>query len=229
MKKKKIFRIFHTMIIFMSFINLIHGKINNIERFLGITTIPNSETESETIFPDWSSIPTNIKTSTPEVSDSTKDTKSDSSFNDDKSDITNPNTSNRESTPTYFKTTEIESTFKSDIPTDISTDIKTSITSETIFTTDSNIPIPKSTENPIFSSSFFDTKEATTTFSQEPSIPTTNPSSEKEYTIPDTKTETDYTFTTYLDIPTNIFPTVEIPTTDLNVTNSVIYYTYYFK
>ena len=89
MKKKKIFRIFHAMIIFMNFINLIHGKINNnIERFLGITTIPNSEKESENVFSDWSSIPTNIKTSTPEVSDSTKDTKSDipisSSFNDDK-------------------------------------------------------------------------------------------------------------------------------------------------
>ena len=221
MKKKKIFRIFHTMIIFMSFINLIHGKINNIERFLGITTIPNSETESETIFPDWSSIPTNIKTSTPEVSDSTKDTKSDSSFNDDKSDITNPNTSNRETIPTYFQTTEIESTFKSDIPTDISTDIKTSITSETLFTTNSNIPestTPKSTENPIFSSSFFDTKEPTTTFSQEPSIPTPNPSSEKEYTIPDTNTDTDYTFTTYSE---DTIPTYEIPTTDLNVSNSV--------
>ena len=214
------------MIIFMNFINLIHGKINNnIERFLGITTIPNSEKESENVFSDWSSIPTNIKTSTPEVSDSTKDTKSDipisSSFNDDKSDITNPNTSNRETIPTYFQTTEIESIFKSDIPTDISTDIKTSITSETLFTTNSNIPdptIPKSTENPIFSSSFFDIKEPTTTFSQEPSIPTTNPSSEKEYTIPDTNTDTDYTFTTYSE---DTIPTHEIPTTDLKVSNSV--------
>ena len=256
------------MIIFMSFINLIHGKINNIERFLGITTIPNSE-KSESIFPDSSSIPTNIKTSsypsdlstTPEISDSSKDTKSDiaisSSVNDDKSDITNPNTSNRESTPTYFQTTEIESTFKSDIPTEIttstfldntsdrtiptyiSTDIKTSIadtmdfsspipdTTYTFFTTDSNIPEPttsKSIENPIFSSFFFDTKEPTTTFSPEPSIPTTNPSSEKEYTIPDTNTDTDYTFTTYINgtiNSTNIVPTYEIPTTDLNITNSV--------
>ena len=239
MKKKKIFWIFHAMIIFMNFINLIHGKINNnIERFLGITTIPNSE--SENLFSDWSSIPTNIKTSSytsdlstePEISDSSKDTKSDipisSSVNDDKSDITNPNTSNRESIPTYFQTTEIESTFKSDIPTDISTDIKTSITSGTFFITHSNIPPPppppKSTENPIFSSSFFDRKEPTTTFSQEPSIPTTNPSSEKEYTIPDTNTDTDYTSTTYIDDTinsTNIVPTDEIPTNDLNVTNSV--------
>ena len=220
------------MIIFMNFINLIHGKINNnIERFLGITTIPNSEKESENVFSDWSSIPTNIKTSTPEVSDSTKDTKSDipisSSFNDDKSDITNPNTSNRETIPTYFQTTEIESIFKSDIPTDISTDIKTSITSETLFTTNSNIPdptIPKSTENPIFSSSFFDIKEPTTTFSQEPSIPTTNPSSANDFTIPDTQGITEDLFTTYFEdnsTNTNIFPTSEIPTTNLNFTNSV--------
>ena len=182
--EKKIFGILYIMII-LSFISLIQGKINN--NIEGLSTIPSSVNESENIFTDESSISTNIKTSsypsdsstpTPEIIDNPKDTKSDislsSSFKDDKTDITNPNTLNKESIPTYFKTTEIESAIKSDIPTEItsstffenisfnpipppppppiSTVIKTSIadtidysstipdTSETIFTTESNIP-----------------------------------------------------------------------------------------
>ncbi len=183
--EKKIIDILYVMII-MSFISLIQGKINN--NIEGLSTIPSSVNESENIFTDESSISTNINTSsypsdlstpTPEIIDNPKDSKSDipisSSFKDDKTDITNPNTLNKESIPTYFKTTEIESTIKSDIPTEItsstffenisfnpippppppppiSTVIKTSIadtidyssiipdTSETIFTTESDIP-----------------------------------------------------------------------------------------
>ena len=183
--EKKIVGILYVMII-VSFISLIQGKINN--NIEGLSTIPSSVNESENIFTDESSISTNINTSsypsdlstpTPEIIDNPKDSKSDipisSSFKDDKTDITNPNTLNKESIPTYFKTTEIESTIKSDIPTEItsstffenisfnpippppppppiSTVIKTSIadtidyssiipdTSETIFTTESDIP-----------------------------------------------------------------------------------------
>ena len=228
--EKKIICILYVMII-VSFISLIQGKINdNIER---LSTIPNSGYESENIFTDDSSISTNIKTSsypsdlstpTPEISDSDRDIKSDisisSSIKDDKIDITNPNTSNKESIPTYFKSTEIESIIQSDIPTEItsstffevisvttipppppppssiSTVIKTSIpdtidyssiipdTSETIFTTESNIPeSTENSENPIITSSFFDNIEPTSDYT----ITTTNPSSANEFTIPDTK------------------------------------------
>ena len=103
--EKKIFGILYIMII-LSFISLIQGKINN--NIEGLSTIPSSVNESENIFTDESSISTNIKTSsypsdsstpTPEIIDNPKDTKSDislsSSFKDDKTDITNPNTLNK--------------------------------------------------------------------------------------------------------------------------------------
>ena len=252
--EKKIIDILYVMII-MSFISLIQGKINN--NIEGLSTIPSSRNELENIFTDESSISTNIKTSsypsdlsipTPEIIDNPKDTKSDislsSSFKDDKTDITNPNTLNKESIPTYFKTTEIESTIKSDIPTEItsstffenisfnpipppppppppiSTVIKTSIadtidysstipdTSETIFTTESNIPESSGNGN----------IEPTSDYT----ITTTNPSSANDFTIPETQGITENLFTNNLeDNSTNIFPTNEIPTTNLNFTNSV--------
>ena len=250
--EKKIVDILYVMII-MSFISLIQGKINN--NIEGLSTIPSSVNESENIFTDESSISTNINTSSypsdlstpkPEIIDNPKETKSDislsSSFKDYKTDITNPNTLNKESIPTYFKTTEIESTIKSDIPTEItsstffenisfnpipppppppiSTVIKTSIadtidysstipdTSETIFTTESNIPESSGNGN----------IEPTSDYT----ITTTNPSSANDFTIPDTQGITEDLFTTnFEDNSTNIFPTNEIPTTNLNFTNSV--------
>ena len=249
--EKKIVGILYVMII-VSFISLIQGKINN--NIEGLSTIPSSVNESENIFTDESSISTNIKTSsypsdlstpTPEIIDNPKDTKSDISLSssnmDDKTDITNPNTLNKESIPTYFKTTEIESAIKSDIPTEItsstffenisfnpippppppiSTVIKTSIadtidysstipdTSETIFTTESNIPESSGNGN----------IEPTSDYT----ITTTNPSSANDFTFPDTQRITENLFTTnFEDNSTNIFPTNEIPTTNLNFTNSV--------
>ena len=249
--EKKIVGILYVMII-VSFISLIQGKINN--NIEGLSTIPSSVNESENIFTDESSISTNINTSSypsdlstpkPEIIDNPKETKSDislsSSFKDYKTDITNPNTLNKESIPTYFKTTEIESTIKSDIPTEItsstffenisfnpippppppiSTVIKTSIadtidysstipdTSETIFTTESNIPESSGNGN----------IEPTSDYT----ITTTNPSSANDFTFPDTQRITENLFTTnFEDNSTNIFPTNEIPTTNLNFTNSV--------
>ena len=94
---QKIVDILYVMII-MSFISLIQGKINN--NIEGLSTIPSSRNELENIFTDESSKSTNIKTSsypsdlstpTPEIIDNLKDTKSDislsSSFKDDKTDI----------------------------------------------------------------------------------------------------------------------------------------------
>ena len=250
--EKKIVGILYVMTM-VSFISLIQGKINN--NIEGLSTIPSSVNESENIFTDESSISTNINTSSypsdlstpkPEIIDNPKETKSDislsSSFKDDKTDITNPNTLNKESIPTYFKTTEIESTIRSDIPTEItsstffenisfnpipppppppiSTVIKTSIadtidysstipdTSETIFTTESNIPESSGNGN----------IEPTSDYT----ITTTNPSSANDFTFPDTQRITENLFTTnFEDNSTNIFPTNEIPTTNLNFNNSV--------
>ena len=55
--EKKIVDILYVMII-MSFISLIQGKINN--NIEGLSTIPSSVNESENIFTDESSISTNI-------------------------------------------------------------------------------------------------------------------------------------------------------------------------
>jgi hypothetical protein len=81
-------------------------------------------------------------------------------------------------------------------------------TSETIFTTESNIPESSGNGN----------IEPTSDYT----ITTTNPSSANDFTIPDTQGITEDLFTTnFEDNSTNIFPTNEIPTTNLNFTNSV--------